>query len=286
MIRLPTKAELRVLMSNRDPFSLTIYAPYIASNSNNNPNRIQLKDTLQEARRLLDARKLKPRLINRIIKPISQLIDSDEFRIRYPHSLAIFACRDFSAYYHLPPDNIKPLVAVSRGFRLQQAAQLECKNFNYYVLMLSYNGASLFRGDHYSLHRLKFEKVPQTMLQALNIDEFPNERQLHVVGPLANGRSSKHYHGQYNETQTNKLMLAGFFRGVDKKIGHHIKFKDRPLILAGVDYLLPIYRQVNTYAHLYKSALVGNFEHITLQALLAKVRQLLKSKNASTIVEA
>ena len=286
MIRLPTEAELKVLMNNRDPFSLTIYAPYIAPNSNNNPNRIQLKDMLQEAHRLLNAKNLKPRLINRIIKPISHLIDSDEFRISYPHSLAIFACRDFFTYYHLPPDNIKPLVAISRGFRLQQVAQLEHNNTHYYVLMLSYNGASLFRGDSYSLHRLKFEKAPRTMLQSLNIDEFPNERQLHMIGPLANGRSSKNYHGQYNETQTNKLMLTEFFRSIDKKIGRHIKFKNRPLILTGVDYLLPIYRQVNTYTYLHDSTLVGNFEHITLKTLLTKVHQLLKSKNASTIVEA
>jgi|GEM_PF-2403777 len=70
MIQLPTKTQLEALRAWRAPNSVTIYSPYIAANSpENNPNRVQLKDLLKEAHKLLSNKNITEREINIILKP-------------------------------------------------------------------------------------------------------------------------------------------------------------------------------------------------------------------------
>ena len=74
------------------------------------------------------------------------------------------------------------------------------------------------------------------------------------------GKGSEAYHGQYNVSQTDKAMLLEFFRRIDKRLHTFLQTKQKPLILAGVGYLVPIYRQINTYQHLLPSSIGGNLE--------------------------
>jgi hypothetical protein len=43
--------------------------------------------------------------------------------------------------------------------------------------------------------------------------------------------------------------------------------KQAPLILAGVDYLLPIYHRVSEYAHIMKEGITGSPEHLRPEEL-------------------
>ena len=261
MIKLPTKKELDALMSFRNPHCLTLYSPYIETSSSENPNRIQLKNLLKKASQLLLADSLKQREINIILQPVNQFIENSEFLSKYPHNLALFISNDFFGYYRLPPKKIKPDVIVDKKFKLLHVEKLINNNLNYFVLSVSYNGAYLFSGDCY---QIKKQKISNSMKQELNIDELPHERQFHNVAPASMSKKSERSHGQYNETQVNKDLLIKFFRKIDHKL--HVLFKNKktPLIIAGVDYLLPLYRKVNTYPYLLNDGIIGNLEHSNL----------------------
>jgi hypothetical protein len=272
MIRIPTKLELEELRAFKKPLCLTIYSPYIASNApDNNPNRIQLKNLLKEAHKLLSDHGLTKREIDSMIQPVEKLADGDRFRTNYPHGLAF-------KYYDLPPKGFTPYVFVNKSFKLKPILDLASNNLKYYLLIVSYNGAHLLKGDLYQIKKLKFHKAPAAMLKELNIDELPHERQFHNVAPASQGKKSERSHGQYNDTEVNKDMLARFFRIIDEKVTDQLKGKDTPLIIAGVDYLLPLYRQVNTYPHLLTSEITGNLEHLSLESIHKKVYKLIGSQ--------
>jgi len=69
MIKLPTEADIETLQAFQKPCSLSLYAPYITPSSPNNPNRIQLKNLLKEARQLLAAEGLTAREIATTLQP-------------------------------------------------------------------------------------------------------------------------------------------------------------------------------------------------------------------------
>jgi len=182
--------------------------------------------------------------------------------------------RDFFCYYHLPPEDIKQYVIIGNRFKLQPIIRFVNDNLHYYVLEVSYNGAQLFKGDLYNIKKLKFKKNPGPMLEELNIDELPHEQQFHSVAPTSQGKKSERSHGQYNETDVNKDLLLKYFRIIDRRLRNAIKNKKLPLILAGVEYLLPLYRKINTYKCLSDKDLRGNFEHTPsekIQKLVCKM---------------
>lgn len=276
MIQLPTTTQREALRANEQDNSISIYIPYLAPSSSDNPNRIQLKNALKEVRRLLQAKKMPVRAIDELLSPAHRLIDGDEFRSLDPHSLALFIHHDFFAYYHLPSEGVQPLVVVDTKFSTKPLDELALNNQPYYVLLLNHNDVKLLKGDQYQIEPLQVENLPSNMVKALNIDEYPRERQLHPVANASSGKGSEQYHGQYNETQVDKDMLTEFFRRIDRRLHEVIKDTETPLIISGVDFLLPLYRQINTYPTLAKGEIRGNFEHEPLtnirdRALMVKL---------------
>ena len=73
-------------------------------------------------------------------------------------------------------------------------------------------------------------------------------------------------------TDDEKDNILRYFQQVDKGLHELLHNEKAPLVLAGVDYLLPIYQKANTYAHLIDQGLQGNpdklrTEDVHLQAL-------------------
>lgn len=273
MIQLPTNTEIKTLKAFKEPDSISIYAPYIAPNSSDNPNRTQLKNFLKEARQQLSTKGLDEREIEAILQPADKLLDSEEFRLNYKHSLAVFIGHNFFKYYHLPPKGIVSSITIGKGFKVQPIVKLLESSPSYFVLLLSHNGAKLLKGNRYDIEQVK--EFPTAMKQDLNIDEYPKGRQTHNVTPASQGKGSEKFHGQYNKIEVDKEMLVKFFRHIDTKLQKEIKGDKIPLIIAGVEYLLPIYRQINTYPHLLDSEIQGSLEHSPLDSICRKAQKLL-----------
>jgi hypothetical protein len=265
------------LQSLNKPDSISIYASYIAPTSPTNPNRIQLKNLLKETRQLLTTRGLRSSEIASMLLPVDKLLDSEEFRANHNYSLALFINREFFVYYHLPPDEFDSFVDIGKGFYLEPIIKLVHDNPQYYVLNLSHNNVYILKGDRYSIEPLKLQGFPANMDEVLRIDEQPKDLQGHSVIPAAAGKGSKVFHGQYNAAQVDKELLVQFFRQVDQKIHRALLGATVPLILAGVDYLLPLYRQVSTYPHLLQKEIRGSLEHISLDSIRDNAYRLLAS---------
>lgn len=266
MIRLPTKDEIKTLKSFKKPNCLTIYSPYIIPNTSENPNKTQLKNFLKEARQTLATKHLNPPEIDALLLPATKLLDSEEFQSKqnYKHSLAVFIGPDFFRYYHLPVEGIKPSMIIGKQFDLKPILDLLDDNPSYFVLMLSHHGVQLLKGDHYDIEQI--QDFPVAMEEDLNIDEYPRETQPHMVAP-AGSKGSERFHEQYDQTHVDKMLLSKYFRHINQKLRKILKGEKTPMIVAGVDYLLPIFREVNTYPHILANEIKGNLGHCALDSI-------------------
>jgi hypothetical protein len=68
--------------------------------------------------------------------------------------------------------------------------------------------------------------------------------------------------------------LRKYFRRVDEALRGVLTAERAPLILAAVDYLHPIYRDANTYAHLYEKGVEGNPDELSAEELHRKAWEL------------
>jgi hypothetical protein len=69
------------------------------------------------------------------------------------------------------------------------------------------------------------------------------------------------------ELDDAKENISKYFRQIDKGLHDLLKDERVPLVLAGVDYLFPIYREVNTYPHLMEDGIPGNPKGISTEQL-------------------
>lgn len=275
MIVLPTTEELEQLQAIGQDIGLSLYIPYVAPSSSDNPNRIQLKNALKEAGYLLRARKLHSSEIDKILQPARKLLDSDEFRSVGAHSLALFMRRNFFAKYHLPSEDMKPIIKVGKIFDTDSLAEIIRDNQAYYILILNHNNVGLLKGDRYHIERLDNDRLPTNMVQTLGIDEYPKEQQTHSVAATSIGKGSEQAHGQYNKKQVDKDLLTEFFRRIDRQLHKIIKDIQTPLIISGADSVLSLYRRVSTYPSLLVDEIKGNMEHEPLESMRARASKLM-----------
>ena len=104
--------------------------------------------------------------------------------------------------------------------------------------------------------------MPRDMEQALNYDAGDRG---HPANPAGRGDPAKAGvpHSQGAERDTPKEDLARYFRRIDTALRPVLREQRAPLVLAGVQYLLPIYREVSSYPHITEPELPGNPDHLS-----------------------
>ncbi len=75
------------------------------------------------------------------------------------------------------------------------------------------------------------------------------------------------FHGHGVVSEKDKEDILRFFQKVDRGLQDVLKDEQSPLVLAGVEYLLPIYAEANTYWHLLSQGVEGNPEVLSLEEL-------------------
>lgn len=267
MISFPTPDELKELQTFHEPSSLTIYAPLMDTNSANDQNLIKLKQVLWDAEAALLATGMKQRDVEKALEPARLLFESHEFWRVHQESLVLFIHPKLFRSYHIPDQTGAYSLTVESGFNLEPLLGAMENNQQYYVLALGHKNVHLYEGDHYGIEPIELKHFPADMEETLRIDEYPESRETHSIAAGGAGKGSEAVHEQYNVSQTDKAMLLEFFRRIDHYLHSFLFSHQKPLIIAGVEYLLPMYRKINTYPGLIPQSITGNQDNPDLQSL-------------------
>jgi len=255
---------------------VTVYAPLVSPDAATNQTRIVLKNLLREAGDALQQAGASSKEVEKTLRPAYQLMESDGFWQMHRESLVLYLHSALFLYYRLPAQELSIIapVTVQAGFYLDPLLAIIEDNRQYYVLVLGHKNVRLYAGDRYQIQLVDLRKLPTDLIETLRIDEFPQSRETHTVSPTSRGKGSEAYHEQYNVSQTNKIMLREFFRRIDHSLRDFLAGKHVPLVLAGVGFLLPIYRKVNSYPHLLDGAILGNQDTTDLKTLRQKANTI------------
>jgi hypothetical protein len=75
-----------------------------------------------------------------------------------------------------------------------------------------------------------------------------------------------------------KDEILRYFHQIDHGLHRYLREKKSPLILAGVEYLFPIYREANSYPHLLDEGVTGNSERLSPQELHAQAWKIIEAR--------
>ncbi|HEU5101890.1 MAG TPA: hypothetical protein VFU22_22870, partial [Roseiflexaceae bacterium] len=148
----------------------------------------------------------------------------------------------------------------------------------FYLLTLGLGGVRLLVGTLYGLSPVELRGVPASLQDSLKYDEFSKQAQFHSGVPGSGGERGAIFHGQGARDGTlAKQEILRYFQQVEHGVRKALHDTRAPLLLAGIAYLLPLYREANTYPQLLKEEISVNPDELGKDELLARAWALAAS---------
>ncbi|HRK22289.1 MAG TPA: hypothetical protein PLX06_10785 [Fimbriimonadaceae bacterium] len=267
-----TTSDLKRLYSTRQPVLLSLYLPLETSGRETAQGPIRLKNLLTETELKLAERGLSFHDIRRMLRPLQQSLEEPEFWKHPTPGLAIFVDPEETLAVRLPHP-VNERVYVGPDYHVKPLLPLFSHDGLFYVLTLSENLVRIFEATRFSIREIDVEGVPRSLKEALRDDDPQSELQFRTGG-ASNFGSDKGavFYGSGDEVgkERHKEEMRRFFEQVDRALVDWLIESPAPLLLGGVDFLLPIYRQASHYRKLLESQIMGNFDRTPIEEIHAK----------------
>ncbi len=249
-----SREEFTFLISQSRGPCISLFLPTDRTGRQTPQTQIRLRNLLREAEGLLVAAGHRPAEGKAMLEPAVALVNNILFWRRQGEGLALFLGPDVFRSYRLSTP-VEEHLAVADRFHLTPLIPLMQGEERFYVLGLSQNAVRLHEGNRNRLHALDLDSLPGSLKDALQQDAPEKQIRFRTGGA---GGALVSGHGASLEDAKDNLLK--YFRQIDRGLRDLLRGERAPLILAGVDYLFPIYREANTYAHLLEEGIPGNPE--------------------------
>lgn len=267
-----TPADLQSLIAPRPNPCISLYIPLVGGDGKQDST--VWKNTIREAEKRLAAASTPGSEAGVLLRPATRLLrDAAFWRAGGGEGLACFLAPGFEYLVRVAADwPIRAAVGSVFDVKLLLPWLAACGRF--YVLALSQNEVRLLRCTAHGAAR-----VP--LAGRLNRDEALRQHDTdepltyHTLARSA-GAYEAIFHGHGVGIDDAKDDLLRYFRAVDRALHPIVKDEHSPLVVAAVDYLIPIFRQACTYKHVVGDGLPGNSEHVSDRELAANAWTILQ----------
>jgi hypothetical protein len=259
--------HLKQLIEAQQRNCISLYMPTGRRGPEIRQNPIRFKNLLQKIERKLE-KKLRTPEVESLLEPAYDLLGDSRLWEFPGDGLAVFLSPEMVRYYRLPMPMPK-LVIVADRFHIKPLVPMLSGDGRFYLLALSLNQVKLFQCTHHSVLEVHLEKVPTSLEKALRYDDPERQLQYHTGTPGKGGKRAAVYHGQgvgVDEAQHKKEILR-FFQQLDKGLHEVLPEGRAPLVLAGVEYLLPIFRRASDHSAIVEEHIPGNPQEQPIEKL-------------------
>lgn len=253
-----TLDDLKSLTSVTGPVRVSIYLPTAPFGpSSQIENAARLKGLLKNAEAQLQTLGLRGPQIDSILEPARRLAEDHQFWLRATEGLAVLLGDGIHTYRlpSTPPE----IVVVGRRFHIKPLLTLMGAGQHAYLLALSQKRVRLFRMTRAELDEVDLAGAPASLAEALQWDNYEKQSlQYHTgtSGASGGGRRPAVFHGSGEPDPKDEITR--YFRDIDKALGELLTADCAPLVLAAVDYLVPLYREVSSIGCLADETIAGN----------------------------
>ena len=264
-----TRDEVRTLIDEHEGSCISIYMPTHQVGEAIKKDPIRLRNLLREAEEGLIAGGLRTPEAQELLEPAQRLVRDGLFWQHQSDGLALFLSAAMFRRYRLPFD-FKELVVVGGRFHVKPLLPLLSGDGRFYVLAISQNEVRLLQGTKHSVSEVGLEKGPANLAEALKYNDPEKRLQFHTGTRTPGGRGERpaifHGHGVASADDPKNYILR-YLRQVDEALCELLRDQQTPLVLAGVDYLLPIYKEASSYPYLVEEGIEGNPEELSAEDL-------------------
>jgi hypothetical protein len=269
-----TTEELKTFLTRPPGWHVSLFMPTHRAGRKTEQDPIRFRNLLREAEERLLSKGLRSPDVREMLKPAQRLGQEPRFWRNQSHGLAVFLTGEEFHFYRLPLP-FEELVVISQVFHLKPLLPFFASDGHFYALTLSQNRVRLLEGTRHTVDEIDLESMPESMAEALQYDRFERQLQSHSDTSSGTGSRSTMFHG-HGVGDRPKGRILRWFRVIDRELPNLLTGKQSPLVLAGVEYLFPLYKQANTYPHLLEEGIAGSPDELTPEELHARAWPLVQ----------
>ena len=267
-----TRDELKALVAQSVPPCISLYTPLDHKGAVAYRNAVHLKELLQKAEKQLLAMNVKHTDADAILAPGRDFLDDKSFWDQQHEGLAVFMSAKPGSFRYYTDDSLAikfvETAIVANRFYTKPLLPLFIGDAPFFVLTLSKEHVGLLRGTRDTIRAIAIPGVPHDIDEALG-EEIP-EREIQGRPMNMAGGQQVGVFGGFDPERYYKDRVLRYFRVVNASLHKMLANERAPLILAGMEYLHPLYREANTYPFLLDEGIMINAEDLPAKELHEK----------------
>lgn len=259
-----SREEIQDLVQVSSRPCVSIYMPTVRAGTQTQQNPIRLKNLLRRVSDRLAETGRRETEVAQLLTPLREITDDLAFWQRQNEGLAVFFAPGFLRTVKLPT-RVDELALVENRFHLKPLFSLLSGDGQFYILALSLKHIRLIAASRHNTRELEIQDVPKSFEEAMG-------RLTRQYSQFQAGTSSRTvsrmplFHGHGTGEDDLKAEIVEFFNRADKALLKHMD-RDCPVVLAGVEYLLPRYKETTEHPKVLDEGLTGNAEGLSAEEL-------------------
>jgi hypothetical protein len=231
------------------------------------------KTSLQQVEKTLTIRKTDHATIKKILQPGYDLLRDEEVWHNMKQGLAVYMAEDFMKFIRLP-GAVNREILVNNSFSVMPLVPFMVRIEYFYILNISKKNCRFFRADAFGIEHIPVDEMPNAVDDVVRFENKDDQKLFRMAN---NGAKAANYHGIGSGKPDEKQNIALYLEEVDDTLWKtHLNRSNAPLLLAGVDFLIPIYRSVSDYKHLWPEALTGNHQYDNAETLYEQAMKVMQ----------
>ncbi len=255
---------------------VSVYIPMHPSGVvvNEQMNQIAFKNALQQVESTLKQRQFDQQAIAGILKPGFEMLRNDAFWYSLSDGLAVFMADGYFKFMKLPTTPTEKIL-INTSFYLTPLVPFFLSKEYFYLLVISKKQAKLFRADNFGMKYIEVKELPNGVDDVVHFEE-KDDQKLFRTGSSGAGEGAN-YHGIGGGKPDEKENISMYLEEVDETLWKEILHNEHaPLLLAGVEYLIPLFKKVSHYQYIWDKNITGNMEYADDQQLYSQARELME----------
>ncbi len=256
---------------------VSLYMPTQKGREKAKENSIRFKSLITRAERQFETTGQNSQDLKKLLEPAKKLIDDSYFWANQSDGFAFFLSPVYSIFYRLPVE-FEELAVVRDSFHIKPLFSLLASDGQFYVLALSQKDARLLRGTSARVEEIDLSEIIKKFEDKF-AGELPEQHlQFHTRAPAAGDVRSAIYFGHGGEIDSiQKERLLKYFRFIDRELQEKLNQTSAPLVLACVEHLVSVYREISKFPLLFEKTIKGNPEQVSAQDLHGQAWEIVKS---------
>ncbi|MFW6241291.1 MAG: hypothetical protein ACOC98_11825, partial [Thermodesulfobacteriota bacterium] len=260
-----TPETLNQLLEFQNGMAVSIYMPAERRGPETRQNPIRFKNMVKRAESLWAEAAGDP-TPNDVFDPARRLVEDHVFWQNQSSGLAAFLSKNGMKSYRLPI-SFEELAIVADRFHVKPLIGFVAEDRRFFVLALSGKNTRLVRCTRQTAQEIEPEEMPASLQEALAFDLPQKQLQFHTGTAEGGERRAAVYHGQGGGESDKAEVMTRFCQAIRAGVNEILGDGNAPLVLAGAEPLVSMFREVNTYPRLAVQHVPGNPDERSPEAL-------------------